>query len=215
MNSFAACLSDLNCRGHYDGDEEDRLDILKQAATLGASHIDVELLAAPEFLGRNPTLAQITLQNQDRRLHICSCTCNTSQLHFLQPPCYTLACMMMFIIFHCLSRLHSAVKHTCVYVSVCITNTNTNACLLVHLDLSSIPAVSQDHAADFKMPKGCKMIVSSHNFEETPKEEELQNMLQMMEEIDPDVVKIATTARDITDCARMLRLIRRAKGLHQ
>ena len=65
MNFFDACLFDLNCRGQYDGEEEDRISILKQAATLGASHIDVELLAAPEFLGSSPTLAQITHQLQE------------------------------------------------------------------------------------------------------------------------------------------------------
>ena len=37
------------CRGKYDGPEPARLAVLKFAAHLGASHVDVELKAAPYF----------------------------------------------------------------------------------------------------------------------------------------------------------------------
>ena len=50
-----------------------------------------------------------------------------------------------------------------------------------------------------------KLIVSHHNFEETPKN--LHGIYQRIAEKNPDIVKIATMARDYKDSLRMLDLI--------
>lgn len=44
-SQHAACT----CRGKYDGPEPQRLAVLKYAARLGASHVDVELKVATYF----------------------------------------------------------------------------------------------------------------------------------------------------------------------
>lgn len=44
-----ATTTACKCRGKYDGPEPARLAVLKYAAHLGASHVDVELKAAPYF----------------------------------------------------------------------------------------------------------------------------------------------------------------------
>ena len=42
-------ISGHHCRGNYDGPEPQRLAVLKYAAHLGASHVDVELKVATYF----------------------------------------------------------------------------------------------------------------------------------------------------------------------
>lgn len=103
--------------GHYKGPERERLAVLRQATSLGASHIDVELKAADAFFEGGKQL-----------------------------------------------------------------------------------------------PKSTKLILSSHNFESTPSAEELQSTVQQMWNAGADIAKIATTATDITDCARLLSLYKAAKG---
>ncbi|KAI4373086.1 hypothetical protein MLD38_011249 [Melastoma candidum] len=50
--------------------------------------------------------------------------------------------------------------------------------------------------------KKCKIIVSSHNYEDTPSVEELGDLVAKIQAAGADIVKIATTALDITDAAR-------------
>ncbi|MED6221692.1 hypothetical protein PIB30_057224 [Stylosanthes scabra] len=58
-----------------------------------------------------------------------------------------------------------------------------------------------------KKPENVKIIVSSHNFENTPSIEELGNLAATIQSTGADIVKIATTALDITDSARLLQLL--------
>lgn len=51
------------------------------------------------------------------------------------------------------------------------------------------------------------MIVSSHNYESTPSSEELGNLAARIQATGADIVKIATTATEITDCARIFQLL--------
>lgn len=51
------------------------------------------------------------------------------------------------------------------------------------------------------------MIVSSHNYESTPSSEELGNLVARIQATGADIVKIATTATDITDSARIFQLL--------
>ncbi len=56
----------------------------------------------------------------------------------------------------------------------------------------------------------CKLIVSHHNFKETPKE--LNEILKRINETGCDIIKIATLANDITDNIRMFELARKANS---
>jgi len=51
------------------------------------------------------------------------------------------------------------------------------------------------------------MIVSSHNLENTPSVEEIGNLAATIQSSGADIVKIATTALDITDSARLLQVL--------
>ncbi|XP_029125827.1 bifunctional 3-dehydroquinate dehydratase/shikimate dehydrogenase, chloroplastic [Cajanus cajan] len=51
------------------------------------------------------------------------------------------------------------------------------------------------------------MIVSSHNLENTPSVEEIGNLAATIQASGADVVKIVTTALDITDCARLFQVL--------
>ena len=53
-------------------------------------------------------------------------------------------------------------------------------------------------------PTKCKLIVSSHNYQNTPSIEELGNLVAKIQSTGADIVKFATTAVDITDVARVL-----------
>ncbi|RCV18971.1 hypothetical protein SETIT_3G346300v2 [Setaria italica] len=58
-----------------------------------------------------------------------------------------------------------------------------------------------------KKPENCKLIVSSHNYENTPSAEELANLVAQIKATGADIVKIATTATDIVDVARMFQIL--------
>ncbi|KAI4303532.1 hypothetical protein MLD38_039146 [Melastoma candidum] len=52
-----------------------------------------------------------------------------------------------------------------------------------------------------------KIIISSHNYEKTPSSEEIGNLAARIQAAGADIIKIATTALDITDCARIFQLL--------
>nr|GEV55140.1 bifunctional 3-dehydroquinate dehydratase/shikimate dehydrogenase, chloroplastic-like isoform X2 [Tanacetum cinerariifolium] len=55
-------------------------------------------------------------------------------------------------------------------------------------------------------PTKCKLIVSSHNYKNTPSIEELGNLVAKIQSTGADIVKFATTAVDITDVARVFHI---------
>lgn len=57
-----------------------------------------------------------------------------------------------------------------------------------------------------KKPAKCKLIVSSHNYQYTPSIEDLGNLVAAIQASGADIVKIATTALDITDVARVFQI---------
>ena len=63
------------------------------------------------------------------------------------------------------------------------------------------------------VPIETKIILSSHNFESTPTDKALETTLEAMWAAGADVAKIATTAKDITDCARVLTLLKTSQGM--
>ncbi|KAF8392533.1 hypothetical protein HHK36_022878 [Tetracentron sinense] len=57
-----------------------------------------------------------------------------------------------------------------------------------------------------KKPEKSKVIVSSHNYQRTPSVEEIGNLVARIQGTGADIVKIATTALDITDVARVFQI---------
>uniref|UniRef100_A0A7N1A3W7 Shikimate dehydrogenase n=1 Tax=Kalanchoe fedtschenkoi TaxID=63787 RepID=A0A7N1A3W7_KALFE len=57
-----------------------------------------------------------------------------------------------------------------------------------------------------KKPDGFKLIVSSHNYQNTPSVEDLGNLVAQIQATGADIVKIATTAVDISDVARIFQI---------
>lgn len=55
-------------------------------------------------------------------------------------------------------------------------------------------------------PEKCKVIVSSHNYDNTPSAEDLGNLVARIQAAGADIVKFATTALDITDVARVFQI---------
>ncbi|KAK1351858.1 Shikimate dehydrogenase (NADP(+)) [Heracleum sosnowskyi] len=55
-------------------------------------------------------------------------------------------------------------------------------------------------------PAKCKVIVSSHNYQYTPSIEDLGNLVAAIQASGADIVKIATTALNITDVARVFQI---------
>ena len=61
--------------------------------------------------------------------------------------------------------------------------------------------------------KGCRLIVSHHDFEKTPEYEELRNIVDTCRRLGADVVKLVTTAVSFADNARVLSLYRTCSDL--
>lgn len=57
-----------------------------------------------------------------------------------------------------------------------------------------------------KKPEKFKVIVSSHNYHDTPSVEDLGNLVARIQETGADIVKIATTALEISDVARIFQI---------
>ncbi|KAB5529369.1 hypothetical protein DKX38_019450 [Salix brachista] len=58
-----------------------------------------------------------------------------------------------------------------------------------------------------KKPDSFKVIVSSHNFHNTPSNEAIASLVARIQATGADIVKIATTALDVTDCARIFQIM--------
>lgn len=52
-----------------------------------------------------------------------------------------------------------------------------------------------------------KLIISYHNFDETPSDKELEKIIKKMSKHKPYIYKIATKAKDFSDSLRMLKLL--------
>ncbi|XP_041000947.1 bifunctional 3-dehydroquinate dehydratase/shikimate dehydrogenase, chloroplastic-like isoform X1 [Juglans microcarpa x Juglans regia] len=57
-----------------------------------------------------------------------------------------------------------------------------------------------------RKPENFKVIVSSHNYQDTPSAEDLGNLVAIIQATGADIVKIATTALEIADVARIFQI---------
>ncbi len=62
------------------------------------------------------------------------------------------------------------------------------------------------------MPSSTGVIISYHNYSETPSDEALEALVEDMFDEGADIAKIATTAKCVEDSARMLALPGKAPG---
>lgn len=76
-----------------------------------------------------------------------------------------------------------------------------------YITIISMKAVDEfNNSMRGKKPAKCKVIVSSHNYQNTPSVEDLGNLVAIIQASGADIVKIATTALDITDVARVFQI---------
>ena len=62
------------------------------------------------------------------------------------------------------------------------------------------------------VPIGTNVILSHHDYAETPSDEHLDGLVAKMFESGADVAKVAVQADDISDSLRMLQLAERTEG---
>ncbi|KAF2307080.1 hypothetical protein GH714_024735 [Hevea brasiliensis] len=85
--------------------------------------------------------------------------------------------------------------------------------VIVNMKLDSYASHILQVAYDFNnsisrsKPDNFKVIVSSHNFHNTPSAEAIASLVARIQATGADIVKIATTALDITDCARIFQIM--------
>ncbi|KAK4433957.1 Bifunctional 3-dehydroquinate dehydratase/shikimate dehydrogenase, chloroplastic [Sesamum alatum] len=76
-----------------------------------------------------------------------------------------------------------------------------------HIDIELKAAHEFNNFIRGNKPEKCKVIVSSHNYDNTPSAEDLGNLVARIQAAGADVVKFATTALDITDVARVFQIM--------
>uniref|UniRef100_A0A5B7BJ48 shikimate dehydrogenase (NADP(+)) n=1 Tax=Davidia involucrata TaxID=16924 RepID=A0A5B7BJ48_DAVIN len=75
-----------------------------------------------------------------------------------------------------------------------------------YIDVELQVAHEFNNSINEKKPEKFKVIVSSHNFNNTPSVEAIGNLVARIQATGADIVKIATTALDITDVARIFQI---------
>lgn len=70
----------------------------------------------------------------------------------------------------------------------------------------NVPEIYRDKIADLAHIKGCKVILSYHNYEKTPSRKHLSHIIEKMLTSGADIAKIACMAKSTEDCSRVLGL---------
>lgn len=78
-------------------------------------------------------------------------------------------------------------------------------CTCVDIDIN-VPEVYRDKIADLSHSKGCKVVLSYHNYEKTPSKKKLYQIIEKMLSSGADISKIACMANIPEDCAIVLGL---------
>jgi len=83
-----------------------------------------------------------------------------------------------------------------------------NGATYVDIEIDS-PEEYRQKLIDIANCNGCKIIVSYHNFSETPKHKVLQNIITQAQTYNPDLIKIVTTAQNLTEVRMLTNLQKR------
>ena len=70
-------------------------------------------------------------------------------------------------------------------------------------------------AAAHEVKDNTRVILSYHDYKKTPSLAFLEGLIDEMWAEKADIVKVAVTANDITDCFRVIHLLKNSKGLFQ
>eukprot|EP01018_Ginkgo_biloba_P017350 Gb_24244 [translate_table: standard] len=76
-----------------------------------------------------------------------------------------------------------------------------------YIDVELQVATNFINSVHNKKPGNSKIIVSNHNYQSTPSLEDLSHLVARIQSTGADIVKIATTATNITDVARIFRVL--------
>ncbi|KAH7654243.1 3-dehydroquinate dehydratase type I protein [Dioscorea alata] len=76
-----------------------------------------------------------------------------------------------------------------------------------YVDIELQAAEEFVESISMKKPENFKLIVSSHNYQNTPSPEQLGDLVSRIQAVGADIVKIATTAVDISDVARLFQVL--------
>lgn len=87
-----------------------------------------------------------------------------------------------------------------------------SGCAYIDIDID-VPAIWREKIAERAKQLNKKLIISYHNFEETPQTEELDEILEKLFHCGADLAKVACTASSNRDCTRMMSMNRKHKDL--
>ncbi|MDY0201829.1 MAG: type I 3-dehydroquinate dehydratase [Bacteroidales bacterium] len=93
-----------------------------------------------------------------------------------------------------------------------LTQAIGNGCTFVDIDINT-PNIYLDKLIKIAQSKGCKVILSYHNFEETPDTKDLINIADKLFSHGACIAKIACMAQAPSDCARVMGLYENYKNL--
>jgi 3-dehydroquinate dehydratase-1 len=80
-----------------------------------------------------------------------------------------------------------------------------SGCTCVDVDIN-VSEIYRDKIADLAHIKGCKVILSYHNYEKTPTKKQLSLIIEKMFSSGADIAKLACMAKSTEDCSRILGL---------
>ena len=93
-----------------------------------------------------------------------------------------------------------------------LTQAISNGCTYIDVDINT-PNIYLEKLIEIAQSKGCKVILSYHNFDETPNSEVLIAMADKLFSQGAYIAKIACMAQAPPDCARVLGLYENYKNL--
>ena len=101
-------------------------------------------------------------------------------------------------------------SHSCLYCTIFATSNHHN-----YHALQRCAAKANFFEGSGTVPIGTNVILSHHDYEGTPTDEDLDALVAKMVDSGADIAKIATTATDVSDSMRMLKLPGRHEGKDQ
>lgn len=93
-----------------------------------------------------------------------------------------------------------------------LTKAIHNGCAYIDIDIET-PLAFRNRLIEKGQNKGCKVILSYHNFAETPDSKMLNDIIENLFESKADLAKIACMANSEEDCDRVLELYSKTKNL--
>lgn len=87
-----------------------------------------------------------------------------------------------------------------------------SGCAYIDIDINT-PEVYRGKLIEIASDKSCKVILSYHNFVETPSANDLEKVVDNLFALGANIAKVACKANSPSDCARIMGLYNNAKNL--